>query len=278
MIELPEATTIARQMNNGLQGKTIADGNRGNSPHKFAFYNRPPEEYASILPGKTIGEATVNGPLILVAVEPEYILILGGGGERIVYHRNATTLPRKYQLYFHFSDDTFLTVTVQGWGSAFLWEKAELHKHPYINLRNPSPLSEAFSLDYFHGLFAALSPDDSRSVKYFMISKPGVSGVGNGCLQDILWHARIHPRRRAVTLSDLEQQALHTAIRTTLLEMVARGGRNSDYDLYDAPGGYSRILYSKVVGEPCPACMMPIEKATYLGGAVYFCPTCQPNI
>lgn len=29
------------------------------------------------------------------------------------------------------------------------------------------------------------------------------------------------------------------------------------------------------VGQPCPRCRAPIEKASYLGGAIYFCPTCQ---
>lgn len=275
MIELPEATTIARQISAELRGKQIADANRGNSPHKFAFYNRPPEEYTALLKGKTIGEATVNGPLILAAVEPDYTLIMGGGGERIVYHLSHASLPKKYQLYLHFTDDTYLTLTVQGWGSAFLVYQSEVPHHQFVNLRKPSPLSAGFTEEYFRGLFAELAPADPRSVKYFMITKPGVLGVGNGCLQDILWHARLHPRRRAEELTEAEQQALYTAIRGTLQEMVAGGGRDGDTDLHNRPGGYRRILHSKVVGQPCPECNTPLEKAAYLGGAVYFCPQCQ---
>jgi formamidopyrimidine-DNA glycosylase len=275
MIEIPEATTIARQINAGLVGKRIADGTRGNSPHKFAFYNHTPEEYAEILKDKRIGQSEINGPLILTAIEPEHTLILGGGGERIIYHTSAATLPAKHQLYLHFSDDTYLTVTVQGWGSAFLLRQSEVPNHPFVNLRNPSPLSDDFTQEYFHGLFAALEPGDSHSIKYFMITKPGVLGIGNGCLQDILWHACLHPRRRAVSLGDGEQQALYTAIRETLRQMVDGGGRDGDNDLFDHPGGYQRILYSKSVGQPCPSCGTPIEKAAYLGGAVYFCPSCQ---
>ena len=276
MIEFPEATTIARQITAELKGKTIADGNRGNSPHKFAFYSRSPEEYAAILKDKTIGPATVNGPLILMQVEPGYTVILGGGGERILYHREAETLPKKYQLFMHFKDETYLTVSVQGWGSALLLEQSEVPNHQFVNLRNPSPLSEGFTLDYFKGLFAGLEKEDPRSVKFFMISKPGVLGVGNGCLQDILWHARIHPRKRAALLAESEQQALYRSIRETLTQMVELGGRNGDNDLYDHPGGYQRIMYSKAVGLPCPVCGTPIEKAAYLGGAVYYCTQCQP--
>jgi formamidopyrimidine-DNA glycosylase len=278
MIEIPEAMTIARQMNSELKGKLVAAGSRGNSPHKFAFYSqRSPEEYAAIMKDKTVGEATVNGPLILARLEPDYTLMLGGGGERIVYHRSAATLPKKYQLFLQFSDETFLTVTVQGWGSVFLLHQSEVAPHHFINLVRPSPLSEGFTLDYFKGLFTALAPDEAASVKFFMISKPGVLGVGNGCLQDILWRARIHPRRRAVSLAEAEQAALYAAIRVSLQAMVDGGGRDGDFDLYDQPGGYQRILHSKAVGEPCPVCSTPIVKEAYLGGAVYTCPACQPD-
>lgn len=277
MIELPEATAIARQISAELKGKRIAEGNRGNAPHKFAFYNHPPEEYAALLKGRRMGEAGVNGSLILAALDPDYTLILGGGGERIIYHPTPVTLPAKYQLMLRYEDGSCLTVTVQGWGSVLLQATAELASHPYINLRSPSPLSGGFSPDYFGGLFEELEADDPRSVKFFMISKPGVLGVGNGCLQDILWHARLHPRRRAASLSAPEQQALYDATRAVLREMVDLGGRDGDYDLHGCPGGYKRLLHSKTVGAPCPRCAAPFEKDAYLGGAVYFCPNCQRN-
>ena len=275
MIELPEASTFARQINAELKGKCIADANRGNSPHKFAFYNLPPEQYAAILAGKTLGEARVNGSLILVGIEPGHTQILGCGGERIIYHCSTASLPKKHQLFLHFTDDTYLTVTVQGWGAALLLPQLEVSSHRFVNLEKPSPLSDDFTPDYFLELFAALAKDGSDSVKYFMISEPGVLGVGNGCLQDILWHARIHPRRRAADLSRAEQRRLYAATRESLREMVEGGGRDSDRDLYGCPGGYTRILHSKVVGQPCPRCSAPIEKASYLGGAVYSCPKCQ---
>jgi formamidopyrimidine-DNA glycosylase len=277
MIELPEATTIARQMSAELKGKRIADGNRGNAPHKFAFYSLPPEEYAAILAGKTMGEATALGWLILAAVEPGYTLVLGCGGERIVYHPDAASLPKKRQLFLHFTDDTYLTVTVQGWGAALLLRQDEVAGHRFVrqHVQTPSPLSDAFALGYFRGLFAALGEDDRASVKYFMISKPGILGVGNGCLQDIPWRARVHPRRPAVGLSKAEQQALYRATRDSLRQMVDGGGRDSDCDLHGQPGRYRRILHSGVVDQPCPECRTPIEKASYLGGAVYFCPKCQ---
>ena len=275
MIELPEAMIIARQMNKELKGKHIASCIRGNAPHKFAFYSRPPEEYESILKDKTMGPTIENGSLILASVEPDYVLVLGGGGERILFHRSKDTLPKKHQLLLHFQDDTYLTVTVQGWGHAQLFNPSEFAAHPYVGKKGVSPLSEVFTFGSFQGLFGDLAEEDPRSIKYFIISKPGVWGVGNGYLQDILFRAKIHPRKRCIDITEKEKRALYEAIRETLKQAVEQDGRDTEFDLYNRPGGYQRILDSKKVGRPCPECGTPIEKIQFLGGASYFCPNCQ---
>jgi len=275
MIELPEALIIARQMSEELKGKQIVSGIRGNVPHKFAFYSRSAEEYEAILRGKMMGEATGHGSAILASVEPDYTLVLGGGGERILFHPSESTLPKKHHLLLHFQDGTYLTVSVQGWGNVLLLHQSELVKHPHVGEKRVSPLSEAFTFEYLRGLFEELEEEDARSIKFFIISEPGIWGVGNGYLQDILFRARVHPRRRAIDIVEEERRALHQAIRETLEQAVELGGRDTERDLYDRRGGYRRILDSKSVGQPCPECGTPVEKIQYLGGACYLCPVCQ---
>ncbi|MCL4419461.1 endonuclease VIII [Patescibacteria group bacterium] len=269
MIELPEALTIAKQISKDLKGKKIKYGNRGNSPHKFAFYNHSPEEYESILTGKTIGDSKGYGSLILTAIDPEYILILGGGGEKIILQQSEKTIPKKYQLLLQFEDDTYLTVTVQGWGFTQLKGKSE------IGNGGVSPISDEFTFEYFQRLFDDLREDDPRSAKYFIISKPGIWGVGNGYSQDILFRAKIHPRRRIIELTEYEKSALYEAIKDTMSQAVKLGGRDDESDLYNNKGGYKRILDSRTNGTPCQECGTTIEKISFLGGASYFCPNCQ---
>jgi len=275
MIELPEALTIARQMNDELEGKRIASGVRGNSPHKFAFYTRPPEEYETILKGKTVGKVTGDGSHVQASLEPDYVLRLGGGGERILFHRSENTLPKKHQLLLHFEDGTYLTVTVQGWGCVQLFHESEIADHPYAGKRGVSPLSDAFTFEHLQRLFEDPEEKVTRSVKAFAISKPGVWGVGNGYLQDILFRAKIHPKRRIVDIIEAERRVLYYAIRDTLRQAVDLGGRDTERDLYNHRGGYKRILDSRAKGQPCPECGTPIVKIRYLGGASYFCPSCQ---
>jgi len=277
MIELPEASTIAREMNDELRGKRVESGIRGNAPHKFAFYNHPPEEYEAILRGKTMGPTIEHGSLIWASVESDYMLVLGGGGERILFHRSEDTLPKKHQLLLHFEDDTYLTVTVQGWGCVQLFHKSEIEAQRgyHLGRKAVSPLSDEFTFEYFQGLFKELTEEDPRSVKFFMISKPGIWGVGNGYLQDILFRAKIHPKRRSIDITEKERRALYEATRQTLKQAVELGGRDTERDLYNRAGRYRRILDSRNVGQPCPECGTPIEKIQYLGGASYFCHRCQ---
>ena len=275
MIELPEARVIARQINEELAGKQIAYGNQGNSPHKFAFTSGTAQEYEQIFKGKTIGPARGHGSAILVPIEPDHMLVLGGGGERILYHQEERTHPKKRQLLLRFADGTSLTVTVSGWGNVMLLPQATAGQHRHVQIDRIAPLSDTFTWEHFYGLFEAVHPKSSKSIKYFLISEPGVWGIGNGCLQDILYHAKIHPRRRVVDIGEDDKRALYDAIVSTLSKMVELGGRESERDLYGNRGQYVRILDNKTKGTPCPHCGALIEKSQYLGGAVYFCPTCQ---
>jgi len=275
MIELPEALTIARQIHAELRGKKITSAIRGNSPHKWAFYSGSPEEYATILGDKTMGGATERGSLILASVEPDYVLILGGGGERILFHRGEETLPKKHHLLLRYQDGTYLTVTVQGWGSVQLLKASEVSDHPDASKMEVSPLSDAFTFEHFQQLFNDPEVKPSTSAKAFVISKPGVPGVGNGYLQDILFRAKIHPRRRVVEMSEADRWSLYGAIRETLEQAVEMGGRDTERDLYNSPGEYQSTLDRRAKDKPCPQCGTPIAKIQYLGGAAYFCPSCQ---
>lgn len=275
MIDLPEALTIARQMNEALRGKTIAAAIRGNAPHKFTFYTGTPEQFATLLPGKVIGRAREYNADILIDLEPGYALALGDGGLRIVLHQNASTVPARHQLLLQFVDGTFLAVTVQMYGII----KLLAHNEIAASLGEPriSALDLTFTYDAFADLWSDLALDDPRSIKYFIISKPGIRGVGNGYLQDILFRAKLHPRRRAVDLDEGERRALYAALRHTLGEGLARGGRESQPDLFGRPGGYHCLLDRHQLGWPCPSCGTPIAKFSYLGGSCYICPNCQPE-
>ncbi|MBN1579910.1 MAG: hypothetical protein JXA89_04355, partial [Anaerolineae bacterium] len=230
---------------------------------------------AAIFKGQTVGRSSWHGMSTLTEIGQDHVLVLGCGGERILLHATDAELPKKYQLWLQFEDGMSLTVTISGWGNTLLLPVSEAGQHNHVQQDRIMPLDEAFTLDYFQQLFADVDPKSAKSIKYFMISEPGVHGIGNGCLQDILFHARLDPRRKVVDIADDEQRALYDALGRTLKQMIDLGGRSSELDLYGHKGGYVRLLDNTTKDMPCPECGTPIEKIQYLGGACYLCPTCQ---
>src|SRR5512137_2936105 len=55
-------------MTESLAGKRITQGNLGNSPHKFVWYNLKPPEFAAMVKGKAVGKAHTRGRWLFVPV------------------------------------------------------------------------------------------------------------------------------------------------------------------------------------------------------------------
>jgi len=146
-----------------------------------------------------------------------------------------------------------------------------------VAVQLPSPLSDAFDMAYFDALRANAEGGEKLSAKAFLATQQRIPGLGNGVLQDILWRAGIHPKRKLKTLSQGEWENLFHCVKETLAEMTAKGGRSTEKDLYGQPGGYASVLNAKTLALPCPACGGAVTRAAYMGGNVYFCANCQPE-
>jgi len=77
------------------------------------------------------------------------------------------------------------------------------------------------------------------------------------------------------TLSGQELHGVFASVKSVLHEMAARGGRDTERDLYGRSGGYKTVLSRNTVDTPCPACGTTIRKEAYMGGSVYYCGGCQ---
>ncbi|HUW10412.1 MAG TPA: DNA-formamidopyrimidine glycosylase family protein [Anaerolineae bacterium] len=275
MFELPECLTLARQMNDTLQGKVIRRGELGNSPHKFVWYNRTHEEFGRLTQGKTVGEAQVRGRWLFIPLEPGHVLVLGEFGGQVLYHLPGSKLPKTYHLCLTFADDSFLTATTQMWGAVELYPKGEELETEYVRGVKTTPAEPEFTLAYFSDLLDELAAGKKRSTKSLLTQEQTIPGLGNAIAQDILFRARLHPRHSIAELSADQRSALYEAIAGTVAQVTEQGGRYDEVDLYNNPGGYVRLLDKNAVGRPCPACGGNVEKFQYLGGACYVCPACQ---
>jgi len=275
MFELPEYTILARQINRTMVGKTIKQGHLGNSPHKFVWYNRKPDEFAKLTRGKVVGKARVHGRWLIIPLEPGYNLVLGECGGKVLFHAAGAELPAKYHLWLEFDDGSSFTVTTQMWGAMELFEAGKEQERQYIKGMRVTPFERAFTFNYFSGLIDELLQGAKRSVKSLLTQDQLIPGLGNASAQDIMFHAHLLPRRSLSELSAGQRKDLYNAIVDTVREIVDQGGRNDETDLFGKPGGYVRLMDSSTAGKPCPECGTKIQKIQYLGGACYFCPKCQ---
>ncbi len=275
MFELPEFMTLSAQFNKALQGKVVATGDLGNSPHKFVRYNRKPDEFESLVRCKKVGETAARGKWLFIPLEPGYILLFGECGGKFRLHAPGESLPLKYHLSLVFEDGSSFSATTQMWGAMELYEAGREQERQYVKGMRLTPLDPAFTFDYFSRLIDEQLKGEKRSVKGLLTQDQLVPGLGNSICQDILFRACLHPRRSLADLTPGQRRDLYAAILDTLHEAVARGGRNDETDLFGKPGGYIRIMDSSAVGKPCPECGHSVEKIQYLGGACYFCPRCQ---
>ncbi len=274
MIEMPEAMTIAQQMNTTLTGKTFAHFTRGELTHKFLWLNKPAEEYDAFIAGKTVTGARGIGRSIFLYVGDTHLFCFADLGGRILYHPPNGSLPAKYHLRWDFTDASSLTYTLQMWGFVGLLARSDLSAPPFTDTGVP-PLSDEFTLERFDQLLEAYPEKIAKGIKGFLVTSKYVFGIGNGYLQDILFRAKIHPTRKIPTLGSPERSSLYSAIQETLSEAIRLGGRDDEHDLFDQPGGYHRLMSAQTAGTPCPVCGTTIEKFSYLGGACYVCPGCQ---
>ena len=272
MIELPEAAVLAKQTNETVVGKKIKNVIAAQTPHKLAWYFGDPHEYKDLLAGKVISGATSYGGQVEITAGKAKLLFSDGVNLR--YFNKGAKLPEKCQLLLEFDDGSSLVGWVQMYGglSAFPDGKND-NKYYLIAKQKPSPLSSDFDEDYFRSLFDEGTA--KLSLKAFLATEQRIPGLGNGVSQDILFNAKVHPKKRVGTLSATDRNVLFDSIRNTLSEMMAKGGRDTENDLFGKPGTYRTKLSKNTVGQPCPVCRTLIKKEAYLGGSIYYCARCQ---
>jgi len=273
MIELPEARVIARELKKEILGKEIVDVKGNFTDHKFTFYYNDPEEYKGFLVGKKITSIIERN--FYVEIEAEKYKITFRDGANIRYYGKEESMTQKSKFLLVFHDGTFINVTVSMYAFIGVFSKNEVIDNQYYNmeLNGIGALDERFTYKYFKDLI-----NDNiikLSTKAFLATEQRILGIGNGTVQDILFNAKITPKTKIKDLSELQINNLYDSIINTINEMIDKNGRDTEKDIYGDPGQYKTIMSNKNYKDGCPICKGEIKKENYLGGSIYYCPSCQ---
>jgi formamidopyrimidine-DNA glycosylase len=277
-IELPEAQILARQMNAELRGKGVKSCRLQNCQklQKIGFVNKDLTAFDRLINGK-VESVSSRGTVIRLTLDNGTNLILAPEyGGRILFHAHGEGVSGKFHLELGFSDGTALTVALMGMGVIQALKDDDLEKS-YVYKRDlssvPSPVDHA---EFTFASFSKQLTSRNTSIKSAMVGKDAaIVGLSNSAFQDILYRAKIHPKRRASELTESEKHALYDAIGYVIRERIKLGGKDQFADFYGKRGGYTPAMGPAMKDKTCPSCGAQIEKLSLGGGQVYFCPKCQ---
>ncbi len=127
--------------------------------------------------------------------------------------------------------------------------------------------------------FVALFDGHRGYLKPLLMNQSFLAGLGNIYADESLWYARLHPLRKAESLSRAERMRLYRAIQRVLRRAIAVGGTSIDVmykRVNGASGGFQDSLRAfDRAKRPCRRCGTLIVKTVVGQRGTHYCPNCQ---
>jgi formamidopyrimidine-DNA glycosylase len=271
MPELPEVETIKEDLRGLVVGSTIE---RAEVLDPSLVEQPSAEEFVSRLEGAGIVGARRRAKHLIVELESRDSLVFQlkiGGQLLLVPPVEEPETALMLILYLDGERRLFLRDET-GFTRARLLDAGQLEER--LASLGPEPFDDGFEWDYLPRAIGSRR----AQIKPLLLDQKVVSGIGNIYADEILYDARLHPRRKANTLSEGEWKDLYDAIRSNLAAGVEHRGTTVRLyrDVLDRPGehqNYLRVFEKQ--GQPCPGCEGEVVREKVSGRPSHFCPECQ---
>ena len=272
MPELPEVETIKEDLRELISGSKIE---RAEVLDASLVEQPSTEEFARRLEGTRITGARRRAKHLIVELESGDALVFQlkiGGQLLLVPPVEEPRTALMLVLYLDGERRLFLRDQT-GFTRARLLDEAELEER--LSSLGPEPFGEEFTPGYLREKIGGRR----AQIKPLILDQKVVSGVGNIYADEVLFDARLHPRRKANTLSEEEWTALHAATKKNLAAGIEHRGTTVRLyrDVLDRPGEHQNYLrVFEKHGEPCPeGCGGTIVRESVGGRPSHYCPECQ---
>ena len=272
MPELPEVETIKEDLRGLVVGSRIEEV----EVLEPGLVEAPAvEEFVRRLSGARIAGARRRAKHLIVELDGEDFLVfqLKIGGQLLLVPPVVSEPATALMLILGLDGGRRLFLRDEtGFTRARLLDAAELEER--LRPLGPEPLEEGFGAGHLKGVLGGRRVQ----IKAALLDQKVVSGIGNIYVDEILYDARLHPRRKANTLSDAEWEALHRAIRKNLRAGVEHRGTTVRLyrDVLNRAGSHQDYLrVFEKHGKPCPDCEGKVVREKIGGRSTHYCPSCQ---
>ena len=278
MPELPEVEAVVRSLRPLVRGRRIRCVH---VLHAIATKPLGAAHVAKFAEGQRIRRVERRGKYVLLLLDRGLLTMHFRLDGQLVWFSNAKEFPKRanrtengihVDVAFELDKGVLGFADRRHFGRVHAWDSAT--KCRGLTKLGIDPLSRNFTPIRFSELLSS----SKRSLKDFLLDQSHVAGIGNIYSCESLWHARLHPRRRAHTLKPEEARRLHKAIVSVLRRAL-------ECCLHPAPDfrnpqwwfqGLETILraYGRE-GKPCRRCGEPIRRIAQSGRSTYYCAHCQ---
>ena len=128
----------------------------------------------------------------------------------------------------------------------------------------PDGLDEQLDFEAFRHRLA----NRRGAVKSALMNQQLVAGIGNIYSDEILFQARVHPKRPVTELDDGQLRSVHRALRKVLRKAVDCNG-----EVERLPRSY--FLPHREGDGLCPRCQRELDEVKVSGRTAHVCPSCQ---
>jgi len=262
-----------------------------------AEVNRPdlrwpfPDRMAERLAGRRVEALRRRSKYILADLDSgETLLIhLGMSGRMLIsgrvagnFHQNVGVAnhpaPQKHDhVVLHMENAARITFNdARRFGAMDLIPTEGLDAHRLLRGIGPEPLGNAFDGPYLAERFKGRR----TPVKSALLDQGIVAGLGNIYVCEVLFRARLDPRKQVGRIAKARVEALVPIIREVLGEAIAAGGSSlKDYRQTDGELGYFQHTFQVYGrdGDPCQhdSCGGTIERFVQSGRSTFACLQCQ---
>lgn len=259
MPELPDVEAQRRTFAAHAQGKRVE---RVHAPDADIVRNTTPQGLGRGLRGRTFGKPWRHGKYLMAPTGDGPVLVLHFGMTgSLAWAEPGVERHAHDRAAFELGDGELRLRMMRRLGGVWLAEEAAKLDEVTGGLG-----PDAGDLDE-EGLRRALA--GGGMLKPTLMNQAKIAGLGNLLADEVLWQARLHPRRPVGDLGDDDWARLSETLRAVLDHAVDAG---------HVPPEDDWLTGARDDEEPaCPRCGTTLATGRVGGRTGYWCPRCQPN-
>ena len=276
MPELPEVETIKRVLEPQIKGLKI----------KHITVRRPEvvahptsEEFCKLLTGQSISGMKRRGKFLSVSLDSgDYFMLHLRMTGRLLLTPPDYPEEKHTHIIFKLNNGYELRFSdTRRFGKFWFLQKNEADTYSGIAKLGMEPFDENMTADYLQTHFGKRK----KTIKECLLEQNIIAGIGNIYSDEILFTARIHPRRRADSLTEHEWQRLAAVIPERLTYFIDKNKITPKEYLQGKGKDYRNTPFLQVYGhngEQCPNCREIFCRMVIGGRSSVYCPSCQKDI